>query len=304
VPKHIFIDGDTRVFEGDEASALLANRNDRRFYEEGRGVARVDRERWLEAQRYERTTWMERNRGAVDDRNREHLARFFGYQALAGRHFERAIELGCGPFTNMRLILQVAAATHVHLLDPLIRDYAHHPQCRFRGGRLGGLRATALNLDSLLALVNPRVALSEVAASLRVGGVLGRPVQLEATGIEDFHTDHRFDLLVMINVIEHCRDLDAVLRKIDELLLPGGTFVFHDKFMSAAGVRATVEEVYDAGHPIRVQRGTLDAFLDPRFDVEYRAEFRDTDEFGGRQFDTTSVYFVGRRRGEAEPTAR
>jgi SAM-dependent methyltransferase len=300
--KQIFIDGDTRVFEGEEAAARLAQRNDGRFYEPDRGVARVDHERWLEAQRYERKTWMEHNRSALDDRNRQHLERFFGYRALAGRHFERAIELGCGPFTNLRLILQVASAGRIHLLDPLVRDYVDHPLCRFRGGRLGGLRLPPL--ASLLALRTPRVALSELAGALRAGGVLGRPVQLEATSIEDFRTEQRFDLVVMINVIEHCRDVDAVLRKVDEILLPGGTFVFHDKFMSPAGVRATLEDVYDAGHPIRIQRGVVDAFLEPRFHLEFRAEFRDVDEFGGLQFDTTSVYFVGRRRSEAEPAAR
>lgn len=301
--KQIFIDRDVRVFEGDEAAARIAEHNDRRFFQEGRGVARVDQDRWVEAQTYERKTWLERNRSVLDDRNRTHLARFFGYEAVAGRHFHRAIELGCGPFTNLRLILEVATADQVHLLDPLVRDYLEHPLCRYRGGRLGGLGAR-LGVDALIALRNPRLALAEAATALRIGGLRGRPVELEASSIEDFRTSHRFDLVVMINVIEHCRDLDAVFAKIDELLLPGGTFVFHDAFMSPAGVRATIEDVFDAGHPIRVQRSVVDAFLEPRFDVEFRSEFRDVEEFGGREFDTTSLFYIGRRKDGAAPAPR
>lgn len=299
----IFIDSDAHVFQGDEASERLARRSDTRFYEPGRGVARVDRERWEEAQRYERTTWMKLNRGALDDRNRAHLRRFFGYEALAGRRFERAIELGCGPFTNLRLILQVASARSIHLLDPLIRDYVDHPQCRYRGGRLGGV-LRAPTLESLLAWRRPWQMIAELADAERVGGLRGVPVQLEASTIEDFRTAERFDLVVMINVIEHCRDLDAVLAKIDELLAPGGTFVFHDKFMTADGVRRTLEDVYDAGHPIRVQREVVDAFLAERFELEFRSEFHDQDEFAGVPLETSSVYFIGRRRSGAGPTQR
>lgn len=299
----IFIDRDVRVFEGDEASKRLAAKTDASFYEPDRGVARVDQARWDEAQHYERKTWMERNRGALDDRNRAHMRRFVGYETLAGRRFERAIEVGCGPFTNLRLILTVATAKRVHLLDPLIRDYVSHPQCRYRGGRLGGiLRAPAP--ESFLAWTRPWVALPELIDAVRIGGLGGVPVQLEASSIEDFQTQERFDLVVMINVIEHCRDLDAVLAKIDEILAPGGIFVFHDKFLSPEGVRRTLENVYDAGHPIRVQRDVIDAFLAPRFDVEFRSECHDVDVFAGVTFDATAVYFIGRRRRASDATAR
>lgn len=299
----IFIDDDAHVFEGEEASERLARRSDTRFYEPGRGVARVDRERWEEAQRYERTTWMKLNRGALDDRNRAHRSRFFGYETLSGRRFERAIELGCGPFTNLRLILQVASAKQIHLLDPLIRDYVTHPQCRYRGGRLGGVLRTP-TLESLLAWRRPWRMVAELVDAERVGGLLGVPVHLEASTIEDFQPTERFDLVVMINVIEHCRDIDAVLAKVDQLMAPGGIFVFHDKFMSAAGVRRTLEDVYDAGHPIRVQREVVDGFLARRFEPEFRSEFHDEDEFAGVPLQTTSLYFIGRRRSETEPTQR
>jgi SAM-dependent methyltransferase len=303
MPTHIFIDRDVHVYEGDEAAAKVAAHNDLRFWEDGRGVTRVDRERWIEAQAYERRTWMNLNRAVLDDRNRTHLARFFGYRTLAGRHFHRAIELGCGPFTNLRLILEVATAEHVHLLDPLVKVYCDHPLCRYRNGRLGGIGAR-IGFDALRALRNPRLAVAELATALRIGGARGRRVELEPSSIEDFQTPHRFDLVVMINVIEHCRDVDAVLRKIDEILAPGGTFVFHEAFMSTKELRSTVEDVFDAGHPLRVQRNVVDAFLDGTFDVEFRSEFRDVEDHAGRTFDTTSLFYIGRRRASAAPAAR
>ncbi len=292
MPNRIFIDSDVRVFEGDEAATRLASRNDARFYQPGRGVARVDRDRWLEAQTYERNTWMKRGRDARDDRNREHMARFVGYRSLAGRHFNRAIELGCGPFTNLRFILGAATIDHVHLLDPLALDYVKHPHCRYRGGKLGGVRRAGL--DS--GWRNLRFAFSELAASIRAGGIRGRAVEIHATPIEDLETAVRFDLVVMINVIEHCRDIDAVFGKIDEILTPGGFFVFQDKFLSPGNVQEVLADVYDAGHPLRLQRSIVDEFLDARFDVEFRSEFRDANRFAGRSWETTAVYFVGRRR--------
>ncbi|HET7928782.1 MAG TPA: class I SAM-dependent methyltransferase, partial [Actinomycetota bacterium] len=226
-----------------------------------------------------------------------------GYRALAGRQFERAIELGCGPFTNLRLILPLTETKHVHLLDPLIEDYVSHPQCRYRGGRLGGVLSLP-SPGSLWAWRRPVAALRELVTSARVGGLRGRPVQLEATSIEDFHPRERFDLVVMINVLEHCRDVDAVLAAIEQLLAPEGTFVFHDRFVPSRCLERTVEEVYDAGHPIRIERSVLDDFLKSRFDAEFRSEFRDLDTFGGREFEVSSVYFIGRREGVPAAGAR
>jgi hypothetical protein len=140
----LFIDSDVRIFEGDEARRRLAEKNDARFLEGSRGVVQVDRERWSEAQRYERRTWMENECLSMDDHNRTYLGSFRGYQALRGTEFERGIELGCGPFTNMRLILEHARVKEVHLLDPLAADYQDHPFCRYRAGRMGGVRAMRL----------------------------------------------------------------------------------------------------------------------------------------------------------------
>lgn len=294
-PKRLFIDSDVRVFEGEEATRRLAQRNAAAGYEPGRGITRVDRLRWEEAQRYERRTWMELYRYAADDRNRDHMRRFFGYHLLSGRRFERVIELGCGPFTNLRLILQVARAREVHLLDPLLEAYLAHPHCLYRGARLGGVLRLP-RPESVLRLRSPRLALLELVTALRAGGLRGLPVHLETCPIEEFQPRHRFDLVVLVNVLEHCRDAGQVFHKVDEMLLPGGLLVFHEKLLTEASLRAVVENVFDAGHPIRLDRRMVEGFLRP-FEVEFRSEFRDREEFAGFEMEATSIYFIGRKRG-------
>src|SRR5206468_351317 len=95
------------------------------------GVVRVPKQRWQQAQRYERETWMVANTAASDDRNSAHYGGFRGYEALRGRTFLRAIELGCGPFTNLRLIGRTCTIAQCSLLDPLIKDYLNHPHCTY-----------------------------------------------------------------------------------------------------------------------------------------------------------------------------
>lgn len=43
--------------------------------------------------------------------------------------------------------------------------------------------------------------------------------------IEDFRTDARFDVVLLLNLIEHVRDPAAVLAQVGELLAPGGILV-------------------------------------------------------------------------------
>lgn len=290
----LFVDRDVRVHRGEDAARLLAETNDLRFYEAGRGVLRVDRERWMDAQRYERRTWMELSLRASDDRNRDHVARFGGYQALRGIPFRRAIELGCGPFTNLRYILDVATVTEVHLLDPLVLDYVRHPLCRYRTGRLGGLPGPA-GTWRLLTSGNPLRQALELANGIRIGGLRGRPVHLEPSTIEDYATEHRFDLVVMINVIEHCRDVNLVLEKIDRLLEPGGFLVFHDRPWKPEALEPTLATLYDAGHPLRVGRNVIDEFLDRRFAPLSRVEVAD-EEVEGVRLPRTALYFIGRKK--------
>ena len=290
----LYIDENITIYEGEEAARLLAARTAQAAVDPRSGVARVDLTRWEEAQRYERRTWMQHGRRALSDRNEFHRDRFARYAVLRGSHFERAIELGCGPFTNLRFVLPQCRVEEVTLLDPLIQDYLSHPFCRYRGGRLGGLfHETPARLPAYL--LHPFRALRCKANDVRAGGFLGRPVTLVRSTIESFETTERFDLVVMVNVLEHCHDASAVLARIDEILVPGGVFVYHDKMYDAENVGRLMAVVYDAGHPLRVDQSVVDSFLQDRFTPLFRAVHPVHEEFRGLCLDHSDLYYIGRR---------
>jgi hypothetical protein len=258
--KPLYIDEFVRLHQDEETAGLVAARVAETDIDPEKGIVRVPAARWEEAQRYERRTWMQNGRASVSDRNEYHRERFAGYAAIRHRHFRRAMELGAGPYTNIRHILPQCTVDEVHLLDPLIRDYVRHPFCRYSGGRLGGLVSQRPSRWPAYAR-HPAAALGAIWNDVRTGGLAGRPVTLVADMIEHYATPNPFDLVVMINVIEHCQDAERVLRVIDEILAPGGVLVYHDKMYESDGVRALLGRVYDAGHPLRVDRAVVDHFL-------------------------------------------
>jgi SAM-dependent methyltransferase len=294
-PKAIFIDDKAEVHEGEQARRQLQARAAAESVDAERGVTQVTAERWQEAQRYERRTWLDKGRRAASDRNEEHRQRFAGYAPLRGLHFEHAIELGCGPFTNIRLLLEQCSAEQVTLLDPLIEEYLAHPFCRYRHGRLGGLFNEHVGrLPTYLR--RPGRFVRGKANDYRAGGFWGRPVTLAPAMIEQFETQHRFDLVVMINVLEHCQDAAAVFQKIDEILLPGGVFVYHDKMYRAEEVKRLAGLIYDAGHPLRVDQSVVDIFLGRHFAPLMEAQYLVQSDFRGVSFSYYDFYFIGRKQ--------
>ncbi len=291
----MYIDENADIFEGNDALRLLEEKNDRNLVDSSEGVVRVPLHRWEEAQRYERRTWMEKNRSALDDRNHYHAERFACYAPLRGMRFDRAIEVGCGPFTNLRLILQHATARHIYLLDPLIDAYLTHPHCFYGNQRLGGL-AKLWCWQKTVAAVHPVSFSRDLRNAWRVGGLSGRPVHLVKSSIEDYHAEHPFDLVVMVNVLEHCRDSGAVFQRVAEMVAPGGMLVFHDVLYSAAELEQLTAVLYDAGHPLRVGSEVVESFLREHFTMVMHAEYLVTHHFRSMKMDRRELYFVGRKR--------
>src|SRR5215207_9309977 len=108
-------------------------------------VVFVSRERWLEAQAWERELWVSSQcksgwkkaawpvlrpilraarwqRAWGDDWNHWWAAEFDHYGFLP-EHLGDYIELGCGPYTNTRLILPGHSASRVVCSDPLAETY-------------------------------------------------------------------------------------------------------------------------------------------------------------------------------------
>jgi SAM-dependent methyltransferase len=133
-------------------------------------------------------------------------------------HLGDYIELGCGPYTNTRLILRGRTANRVVCSDPLAGHYLG-----FRDRWLS--RAARSGLVSVDTHPIERLPLPSGS----------------------------FDTVVLINVLDHVQDLDRCLETATNLLRAGGWLVLGQDIAKVADT--TGYEWYEEGHPHRV---TLD----------------------------------------------
>ena len=207
----------------EEVDKFFEECNQKQFFEEKVGVKRVNDTRWKEAQYYERKTWCgPQTQNMREDRNTVHRHYFDNYKILNDILPKKisVIELGCGPFTNLNFMLPFknSIVTSIDLLDPLINDYVlGTTNCVYKNGSLNFI-----------------------------------PVNLHPNPIENFNLDKSFDLVVIINVLEHCFNIDLIFEKIDKMLKPGGILVFADKYHTEERIKHLLDTLYDAGHPILI----------------------------------------------------
>ena len=243
--KKIYVNKEIEIFDGADAEVMFSNKNDVANFKETIGINCVDKNRWKEAQYYEKKTWCESNgKYCMDDRNNVHFINFDSYKILPSivKNDCNVIELGCGPYTNLRSILPILRKNIINLdlLDPLTNDYIlTSPNCSYKSGTLNFTK-----------------------------------VKTYPYAIEEFKPERTYDLVVMINVLEHCYDVDKIFEKIQDMLNPGGIFVFGDRFYADNVIKDLVENVYDAGHPIRLSTGYIQKKLE-NFDVLYSNDVED-----------------------------
>jgi SAM-dependent methyltransferase len=290
----LFVGEDGQAITGEDARRAVTAAGDARFLDPSVGILKVTRERWQAAQRYERNVWMNLASHADDDRNHEHARQFDGYAVLGGRRFESAIELGCGPFTNLRLLACACDVRACALLDPLLAEYRRHRHCTYRDGMvvLGeNRRGRALGespagrvVRRILRRLRPALIFESVPVS-----------EYLPTAIEDLEGVRSHDLVVMINVLEHCRDAAEVFACVLRITRPGSVFVFHDKLFSAQRVSENSRLRFDAGHPLRVDESVTRRFLADRFKPLLERYVRVSDSHDGVDLSENAVYFIGER---------
>ena len=141
---------------------------------------------------------------------------------------DNAIELGCGPFTNVRLILPGRSIRHLHCSDPLAREY--------------------------LKLSN-----SWLAAAHATGQIL-----LDDHPAEElpFATDF-FDPTVLINVLDHVRDAELCLSQAIRITRPGGWLIVGQDVTNEDDIAAGSGDV---AHPIVLTDRQLDGILLPKLE--------------------------------------
>lgn len=216
----------------------------------GKAIESVSAERWGQAQEWEKNHWVQtqqarsrfgknwiwrilnavglvqRYRG--DDWNGWWKNQFDGYRFLPPR-IQNAIEVGCGPYTNIRLMQGHVHFDHIVLSDPLIRTYV-----KFK-----------------LTFV------SDMYRSMQAS--------LDDHPLEQLpYASNYFDLAVMINVLDHVRDAGACMDNLVRIVRPGGIVILGQDLTNeedmAVALRDT-EASGETGHPIKLQHEWFDPWI-------------------------------------------
>jgi SAM-dependent methyltransferase len=239
----------------------------------------VPQERWRKAQEAELAAWRRqstwhhallhsalnalgiRKTKAGDDWNQWWYDQFDGYRVLPDQ-FQNAIELGCGPYTNIRLIRRGRFIGSVVCSDPLALHYL-------------------------------RLARGWLETEHARGTIV-----LDAHPIEECtFPDGSFDLVVLINVLDHVRDAMACLDVVTRIAKPDG-FLILGQDLSDKDDAARVGE--DVAHPIRIHHGDLDTRLLGSFTPLFqkilpREKGRNPEAHYG------TYLLIGRKTGSVEP---
>lgn len=232
-----YVDKKINVYRDKEAQSLLQDNNYKRnIVDINDGVINVRENDWIDAQEYELLTW--KNSCTSNDRNDSHMFYLDNYSFLESAFQDKdinIIELGCGPFTNLRLILPKIKnkINNIDLLDPLILNYVSDVSgCQYKNSTLGD-----------------------------------QEVNLISSSIEDFNTDKKYDLIVLINVLEHCKNIPLIFDKIKSLLGKNGILIFGEGGIREDCINDFFDSSFDAGHPIQISYNKLKQYLEDFYPI-------------------------------------
>jgi ubiquinone/menaquinone biosynthesis C-methylase UbiE len=199
---------------------------------------KVSQERWEAAQHWERQHWIGAQMARAkfgknyiwrvlsalklvpkyrgDDWNTWWKGQFDNFAFLPAT-VENALEAGCGPYTNLRLILESCRPKHIVLSDPLIRTYV-------------------------------KFKLTFVAEMYRKALCV-----LDDHPLEELpFADNYFDLAVMINVLDHVRDAAQCMGNLIRVTKPGGIVIIGQDLSNEEDVQALRSDAGLVGHPVKL----------------------------------------------------
>lgn len=175
-------------------------------------------------------SWWQSARG-MPERNKQQIIAFDYFRALPN-DLGDVLELGSGPYTKTRLILEQdepkQTVKSVTLVDPLLDEY----------------------------LSNPNITTSFDRKELCVKNSC-IPVTLLSSTAEALDPNQRqYDTIILVNTLEHTENAVTILHNIYHLLKPRGILVFGEEYATRMQL-----ETADACHPIRIQRRLFDEYL-------------------------------------------
>ena len=184
----------------------------------------------IEASHKCEVSWWETTQG-IPVRNEQQLVAFDNFRALS-KDLGYVLELGAGPYTKIRLILEheeaARTANSITLVDPLLHVY----------------------------LSNPNITTSFTSDKLCVKGQC-ISTKLHPVAAEAFVTKQRYDTIILVNTLEHTENAVQIMHNIWVLLKKGGILVFGEEYSTSLQL-----QVADPCHPIRIMKALFDEYLD------------------------------------------
>jgi ubiquinone/menaquinone biosynthesis C-methylase UbiE len=229
--------------------------------QESASIIQTTEPKWIDAQKYEKETWVVNNRRnsfpklflkflralkkpkhfyqlikfrdfyCGDDWNFWWMEKFDNYKVLPPK-FSKALEVGCGPYSNIRLLAQLRKIDDIVCTDPLMDIYK-----TFR-----------------------MTWISEMSKKGKIEALTGMCEKIESP-------DETFDLVVCNNVLDHVLDAKKGLLEMARVLKPGGYFVFAQDLTDKEAIE---KEPDREGHPIRLDHIFLDAVLSDIYNSEFK----------------------------------
>ena len=199
-------------------------------------ITKVDLERWQAAQKFE----LEFAQNAVDsgdDYNYWWYSAFNNYHPIHELILDNVLEVGCGPHTNIRLILPHIKYKNLWLEDPLINSYL---QLRRKIRRFR------------IFSISSQTAVSELVEKKHA---VPLPEQMEDLSL----ANESMDLCVCINVLDHVRDADACFQQMHRVLKKNGILIIGQDMSNAEDLQLCPESWTDIGHPIKMDTEYLDS---------------------------------------------
>ena len=212
---------------------------------------RVTPERWQAAQQWEENHWVGAQRARARF-GKNYIWRFLSWFGLVSKHrgddwnawwqkafdhyaflpatVDNALEAGCGPYTNIRLVQERCRPKHLYLSDPLIRTYV-------------------------------KFKLTFVAEMYREAACVLDDHPLEELPFADGY----FDLVVMINVLDHVRDAHACMKNLIRVTKPGGFLIVGQDLSDDADMQALKADLGAVGHPIKLDAEWFQPYLNNGF---------------------------------------
>ncbi len=232
------------------------------------GIAVIPHFIWETAQKAEGSAW--KGNPSNDDRSAEHITAFQSYKSGLPHDLGDVIEVGAGPWTQTRGMLDANNKLKVKsftVYEPGADFYKRNtPSCAYKTGKLIKFH--------------------------RAQGFHEFPVTVIGTGGESLLTwNKKYDTLVSINVIEHVENALEYLEGLWKVIKPGGLLIFHDRYCITPEKcdGALGRNLY---HPIRISKFILDTFLS-KFDMQF---LNDKPNWGGRRVGEVGYYFIGRKK--------